>query len=71
MVVEGVRGLAKAVARVDPRLTIKELEEVIVAADVEETILEQVEPEQEGEEDEYGLQLDVESPDTVIAVKFS
>jgi hypothetical protein len=62
VVVEGVRGLAEALKKVDARLRITELESVVVES--EETI---VEEDEEGD----GLQLDVESPDTVVAVSLA
>jgi hypothetical protein len=70
VVVEGVRGLAKAVQRLDARLRIGELEEVVIHATPEEPILEEAAPNPAAEED-HGLQLDVESPDTVVAVELS
>jgi hypothetical protein len=69
VVVEGVRGLATAVTKLDARLRIEELDQVVVD-DAAEAILENVEPEPELDDD-HGMQLDVESPDTVIALKLS
>jgi hypothetical protein len=63
VVVEGVRGLATAIAKADARLRIGELESVVVDGAVGEAIVE------EGEE--HGVQLDVESPVTVVAVQLS
>lgn len=70
VVVDGVRGLARAVQRLDPRLRIGELEGVIVHAAAEEPILEEAAPNPAAEED-HKLQLDIESPDTVVAVELS
>ncbi len=61
VVVEGIRGLAHEVHKVDGRLRIAALEEIVVGGG--ETIPE----EGEGEAD-HELQLEVESPDTVVAV---
>lgn len=69
VVVQGVRGLASAVAKLDSRLRIGELEEVVIA-DAAEAILEEVEPEPEVG-DEHRMQIEVESPDTVVAVELS
>ncbi|KAH7323842.1 Alpha/Beta hydrolase protein [Rhexocercosporidium sp. MPI-PUGE-AT-0058] len=88
VLVDGIRGLAREVERVDPRLRIRALEEIVV---FQEPVLEGTEDESEsrgresvdysideswvggdgedGEEHgEHGMQLDVESPDTVVAV---
>jgi hypothetical protein len=70
VVIEGVRGLATAVAKLDSRLRIEDLEEVVISGDAAEAILEEVEPEPEVG-DEHGMQVEVESPDTVVAVEFS
>lgn len=59
VVVEGIRGLAREVHSLDGRLKLAALEEVVVGGG---TILE------EGEDEDHGLELDVESPDTVVAV---
>jgi hypothetical protein len=76
VLVDGVRGLAREVERLDPRLKVRELDAVVVHGG--ETILEEAEGEGEvqggGEhvqEQEHGMQLDVESPDTVVAVDMS
>lgn len=71
VLVEGIRGLAREVERVDSRLKVQALQEVVVAP-VEEPIREEVELMTESEFDEYeesadGLQLEAESPDTVVA----
>ncbi|KAF4628048.1 hypothetical protein G7Y89_g10102 [Cudoniella acicularis] len=58
VIVSGVRRLAKAVF--DSRLKVKPLEEVMVSGD--ETISEENDRVEEG----HGMQLDVESPDTVV-----
>ncbi|PVH79575.1 alpha/beta-hydrolase [Cadophora sp. DSE1049] len=89
VLVEGIRGLAREVERVDARLRLKALEEIVV---FEEPILEGTEGEEsergresvdysawsgeegrdwerrEEGEGRHGMQLDVESPDTVVAV---
>ncbi|KAH8591047.1 Alpha/Beta hydrolase protein [Bisporella sp. PMI_857] len=52
VVVAGIRGLAREVLRLDGRLTAKVLETVVVST-----------PEAE----EQGIQLDVETPDTIVA----
>jgi len=72
VLVEGIRGLARAIVQVDSRLKVQALQEVVVVP-VEEPIREEVEVMTESEFDEYdgsvdGLQLEVESPDTVVAV---
>lgn len=87
VLVDGIRGLAREVERVDARLKLKPLEEIVV---FEEPILE-VDGEEsgrerdgesvdfsawsgeggsvgEGEEEGHGMQLEVESPDTVVAI---
>ncbi|KAK0117825.1 hypothetical protein ONS95_012149 [Cadophora gregata] len=81
VLVEGIRGLAREVERVDPRIRVRPLEEIVV---FEEPIIEvdgeesergrdsvdfsawggESEREREGD----GMQLEVESPDTVVAV---
>ena len=67
VVVEGVRGLAEAVGNADGRLRIGELEGVTVdTAVAEEAIVEEV-----VQEEDHGMQLEIESPDTVVAVQFS
>ncbi|KAL5315692.1 hypothetical protein ACEPPN_016562 [Leptodophora sp. 'Broadleaf-Isolate-01'] len=85
VLVDGIRGLAREVERVDPRLRVRALEEIVV---FEEPILEITEDDSESREREsvdysvdeswgdighegdqdHGIQLDVESPDTVVAV---
>jgi hypothetical protein len=78
VIIAGVRGLASAVAKVDQRLRLGELEEVVVGDNAEDAIVEEVEVQAEGELEvgdehgnEHGMQLDVESPDTVVAVELS
>lgn len=67
VIIEGIRNLAKAVKKVDGRLEIKPLEAVVVGDDSHEAILESANEDAEGDmEEDHGLQLDVESPDTVI-----
>jgi hypothetical protein len=68
LVVKGIRGLAKEVAERDGRLTVKTLDEVVVGT-AEETILEV--DEETSLASEHGMQLDVESPDTIVAVEMS
>ena len=63
VVFEGIRGLAREVERVDGRLKARTLEEVVIPG--EETIRE------EDEDEGHELQLDAESPDTVVAVEIS
>jgi hypothetical protein len=65
ILISGIRGLAKAIEAVD-RLKAHPLEEVVVLG--EEAI-----PEETGEDDDegHGMQLDVESPDTVVALKLT
>ena len=70
VVIEGVRGLASAMMKMDSRLRVEELERVIIGESAEAAILEHVEDEADVE-DEHGLQLEVESPDTVVAVELS
>lgn len=83
VLIEGIRALAREVERIDPRLRIRALEIVvfevpIIEADVEDESERERESVDysawsgEGEEEEggegHGMQLDVESPDTVVAV---
>jgi hypothetical protein len=56
-IIEGIRGLTEEILKTDSRLGLRRLEEVIVDDNV---IAE------EGQDEESGLQLEVESPDTVI-----
>jgi hypothetical protein len=65
VLVDGIRGLAKAIDGVYGRPKIMALEEVVVAD--EEAVME----EPERDESLHGLQLDVESPDTVVAVNLN
>jgi hypothetical protein len=70
VLVNGVRGLAREVESLDPRLKVRELDTVVVHGG--ETIPEEPEGEGEGvQEHEHGMQLDVESPDTVVAADMS
>jgi len=65
VLISGIRGLANAIEAVDHRLKTRPLEEVVVFG--EEAI-----PEEAGDDDEgHGMQLDVESPDTVVALKLT
>lgn len=84
VLIEGIRGLAREVERVDPRLRIRALEEIVVFDEpiIEADVEDESEREREsvdysawsgeGESEEggegHGMQLDVESPDTVVAV---
>lgn len=68
LVVSGIKGLAKEVAERDGRLMIKTLDEVVVGT-AEHTILEV--DEETSLVSEHGMQLDVETPDTVVAVEMS
>lgn len=61
VVFEGVRGLARGVLRLDEgrlRLRLRRLEEVVV---------DDGEDGEDGDDDAHGMQLDVESPDTIVA----
>lgn len=60
-VVDGIRGLAREVERVDGRLRIRPLEEVVV---LEEPVVDAI----DGEEGELNMQLEVASPATVVTV---
>jgi hypothetical protein len=64
VVIDGIRGLAREVERLDGRLMARDLQEVVIG---QETIAE------EGviDEEDHGMQLDVESPDTVVAVEMA
>ncbi|PMD37453.1 alpha/beta-hydrolase [Hyaloscypha variabilis F] len=69
VLIAGIRGLAREIDLLDGRLKAKPLEQVVIA--VEEVI-----PEEAGEaevvgEGDHGMQMDVESPDTVVAVDMS
>ncbi|TVY41474.1 hypothetical protein LSUB1_G002600, partial [Lachnellula subtilissima] len=67
VLVAGIRGLVKAIQAVDPRLKARPLEELVVSGG--EAISEKAET-VDGSES-YGLQLDVESPDTVVALQLT
>jgi hypothetical protein len=68
VVVAGIRGLAREIELRDGRLKVKGLDGVsvgpIVEVDEESSLVSE-------ERDEHGLQLDVESQDTVVAVEIS
>jgi hypothetical protein len=64
VLIAGIRGLAREIELLDGRLKVKPLEAVIAE---EETIPEEAGVE-DSREDGYRMQLDVESPDTVVAV---
>jgi hypothetical protein len=59
VVVDGIRGLANEVEKLDGRLKIRGLEEVVVSPSRNEEIPEN--------ENDGAMQLDVESPDTIVA----
>jgi len=69
VLVAGIRGLAREVDLLDGRLKVKPLSQVVIAE--EETIPEETEDIADTQEGEHGMQLDVESPDTVVAVDMS
>ena len=69
VLVAGIRGLAREIDLLDSRLKVKPLDQVVVAE--EEVIPEGTEEAEAVEEGEDGMQLDVESPDTVVAVDMS
>jgi len=64
VVVAGIRGLAKELERIDGRLKAKSLEEVVIDETIHEV-------DEEASMSDHGMQLDVESPDTVVAVEMS
>jgi hypothetical protein len=69
VLVAGIRGLAREIDLLDGRLKAKPLEQVVIA-------VEDVRPEEAWEaevvgEGDHGMQMDVESPDTVVAVDMS
>ncbi|KAH8649633.1 Alpha/Beta hydrolase protein [Tricladium varicosporioides] len=64
IVVAGIRGLAKEVQMSDSRLKAKVVEEIAVSGD-------ELISEENDREVNHGLQLDVESPDTVVALSVS
>lgn len=60
-IIEGIRGLSEQIVKIDSRLSVGRLEEVVVDDNAIE------EEEREGEEEDVaGLQLEFESPDTVV-----
>jgi hypothetical protein len=59
-IIEGIRGLTEELLKNDARLAVGRLEEVVV----DDIVI--AEEEEEAAGDESGLQLDVESPDTVV-----
>ncbi|EPE33870.1 alpha/beta-Hydrolase [Glarea lozoyensis ATCC 20868] len=59
VVVAGIRGLAMEIKRFDPRIVVSPLEEAVVPKTVHEVAT--------PDEDGHGMQLEVESPDTVVA----
>jgi hypothetical protein len=72
VLIAGIRGLATEIDLLDSGLRVKPLEQVTsseqeaISGEVEET--EEVDPVEEGD---HGMQLDVESPDTIVAVDMS
>ncbi|KAE9364490.1 alpha/beta-hydrolase [Stipitochalara longipes BDJ] len=69
VLVAGIRGLAREIDLLDSRLRVKPLDQVVIAE--EEVIPEEAEEVEAVAEDEGGMQLDVESPNTVVAVDMS
>ncbi|CZS89543.1 related to epoxide hydrolase [Rhynchosporium graminicola] len=70
VLVDGIRGLAREVEKLDPRLRIAPLEGIVV---FEEPILEESEGDRDSidysvDESEHGMQTEVESPDTIVAI---
>ncbi|KAF7923138.1 uncharacterized protein EAE98_007843 [Botrytis deweyae] len=55
VIFEGIRGLAKEVIRLDDKIQLRRLERVVVDGGLEHL------------ESSHGMQLDVESPDTIVA----
>lgn len=75
VLLDGIRGLARAIDAIDSRVRVQSLEGVVVAEagggvglGGEAVIVEESGEGGEDEEEDHGMQLDVESPDTVIAV---
>jgi hypothetical protein len=72
VLIDGIRGLAGVIDELDERIRVRALHEVVVA-------LEEPSGEHEGigegevviEEEGHGMQMDVESPDTIVAVDMS
>lgn len=62
VIVAGIRGLAKEIRMSDSRLKANVVEEIAVSGD------ELISEENDREEGDHGLQLDVESPNTVVAL---
>lgn len=60
VLLDGIRGLARELVALDARLRVRPLEQVVVA-----------ERDQDALDEECSLQLDVESPDTVVAYDVS
>ncbi|KUJ17726.1 alpha/beta-hydrolase [Mollisia scopiformis] len=70
VLVAGIRRLARAMDALDARFRVRPLDEVVVAPD-DGVIVEEREIEEEDEEEGHGMQMDVESPDTIVAVDMS
>ena len=68
VLIAGIRGLAREIDLLDSRLRVRPLDPVIIA---EEAISEEAEEDAPVEGGGHGMQLDVESPDTVVAVDMS
>lgn len=68
LVIAGIRGLANELAERDGRLKVKPLDGVVIRP-AEDTILEM--DEETSLVSEHSMQLDVESPDTIVAVQRS
>jgi hypothetical protein len=69
VLIAGIGGLAREIDLLDNRLRVKPLDLVIIAE--EEAMSEEAEEDAPVEEGDHGMQLDVESPDTVVAVNMS
>ncbi|KAG4030012.1 hypothetical protein MFRU_013g00360 [Monilinia fructicola] len=59
VIFEGVRGLAKEAIRLDDKIQLRRLEAAVVDGGLERREIE--------DDDGHGMQLDVESPDTIVA----
>ncbi len=72
VILNGARELAKVIAERDGRLKVQSLREVVVPREepvVEDLISLSEVMEEEEDEEEGVMQLDAESPDTVVAVR--
>lgn len=59
VIFEGIRGLAKEVLRLDDKIQLRRLERVFVDGELEH--------DEYRDDNDHGMQLDVESPDTIVA----